>query len=79
MKPPLCSSAQVCAALERLGFVPRARSKGGSHKSYYKTLSDGTVRVAIVVLGKREIPRGTLDAILNQAGISVETFLKHLR
>jgi predicted RNA binding protein YcfA (HicA-like mRNA interferase family) len=42
-------------------------------------MPDGTVRVAIVVLGKREIPRGTLEGILAQAGISLDTFLKHVR
>jgi predicted RNA binding protein YcfA (HicA-like mRNA interferase family) len=78
VKPPLCSSAQVCAALERLGFVPRKTSKG-SHRSYGKPMPNGIVRVVIVVLGKREIPRWTLENILDQAGISVETFLKHLR
>ena len=78
MKLPLCSSAQVCAALERLGFIPRKTSKG-SHRSYCGIMPDGTVRVAIVVLGKKEIPRGTLDSILNQAGVSLEEFLKHIR
>ena len=42
-------------------------------------MPDGTVRVAIVVLGKKEIPRGTLDSILSQAGASLEEFLKHIR
>jgi predicted RNA binding protein YcfA (HicA-like mRNA interferase family) len=37
-------------------------------------LPDGSKRVAIVVLGKRQVPRGTLDSILKQAGLSAEEF-----
>ena len=79
MKPPLCSSAQVCAALEWMGFVSRKTSKKGSHRTYVKATPDGSVRVAVVVLGKKEIPRWTLEGILDTAGISIETFLRHLR
>ena len=62
-----------------MGFVSHKTSKKGSHRAYVKTSPDGSVRVAVVVLGKKEIPRWTLEGMLDTAGISVLTFLKHLR
>jgi predicted RNA binding protein YcfA (HicA-like mRNA interferase family) len=37
------------------------------------------VIITIVVMGKREIPRSTLKAILKQAELPQKDFLKHLR
>jgi len=75
---PLCSSAQVVRALERAGFRASRRS-AGSHQAFERIEDDGTRRVAIVVLGKREIPRGTLRAILRQAGLTLDEFRSLLR
>jgi len=35
--------------------------------------------ITVVPLGKKEIPRGTLDDILKLAGLTVEEFLQLLR
>lgn len=64
--------------LERHGFRPRPK-KRGSHLTFVRTTDAGETIVVVVVQGKREIPRGTLKAILAQARISHEDFLKTLR
>jgi len=78
-KLPLVSSKVLVAALERDGFHPKRKSKGGSHQTFCKDLPDGRVLVTVVVLGKREIPRGTLASILRRAEISHDKFLNLLR
>lgn len=78
-KLPLCSSAQVIKVLEDEGFVARRKSKGGSHRAYVKDRPSGGRLTAIVVLAQRELPRGTLKSILEQAHISDDKFLKLLK
>lgn len=79
-KLPLCSSAQVIRVLEREGFRPRRKkSKRGTHRAYVKDKIDGGRLTAIVVLAQKEIPRGTLKSILEQAHISNDEFLKLLK
>ena len=70
---PLCSSRQVVSALKRLGFK-RGKAGKGSHQSYVRGSA-----VVIVIEGKKEIPRGTLKSILQQAGVSEEEFLRALK
>jgi len=74
---PLCSSEKIVKALERAGFRPARRSKG-SHQAFIKETAERKY-ITIVVLGKKEVPRGTLRAILERAGLSVEEFRKLLR
>ncbi len=71
---PLCSSGDVIKALTKAGFQPRGKSKGGSHQAYVRRASPRNF-TAIVVLNKKEIPRGTLAGILRQANLSHEEFL----
>ena len=75
---PLCSSNQALKALERL-HVYRGPVKKGSHQSVYRDIPGGGRRVAVVVLGKREIPKGTLRNILRLLEISPKEFLAALR
>lgn len=74
---PLCSSAQVVRAPERAGFTARGKPSG-SHQAFIREV-DGRRYVAIVVLGKKEIPRGTLKNILQQAGLTLDELLEYLR
>lgn len=69
----LCSSLDVINALKRAGFVP-ARRATGTHQVYVRENADGTKSVTTVVLGKKEVTRGTLRNILRQASISIEEF-----
>ena len=75
---PLCSSAQIAAALQRLGCYP-GKAKSGSHQSYHRRLPDGRILSAPLVLGKREVPRGTLRSILILLDISLDDYLLALR
>jgi predicted RNA binding protein YcfA (HicA-like mRNA interferase family) len=72
-EPPLCSSRQIVQALQRAGFAPVRRSRG-SHQTFVRRLPDGSKRITVVVLGKREVPRGTLRRILERAGLTSEEF-----
>ncbi|MCH9040422.1 MAG: type II toxin-antitoxin system HicA family toxin [Chloroflexi bacterium] len=64
--------------MERLGCAP-GRSKSGSHQSYHRVNSECRKLVGVVVLGKKEVPKGTLRSILNQLDISLDDFLTSLR
>ena len=76
-KLPLCSSHQIVAALERLGFV-KGPVGSGSHQSFYRCRGEKK-DITTVVLGKKEVPRPTLDGILKLAHVSRAEFLKHLK
>jgi predicted RNA binding protein YcfA (HicA-like mRNA interferase family) len=73
---PLCSSDQVVRALTRAGFVPRKAT--GSHQVFSRRVGDRTFHTA-VVLGKAQIPRGTLKHIVAGAGLTVDEFVALLR
>ncbi|MFQ5875303.1 MAG: type II toxin-antitoxin system HicA family toxin [Dehalococcoidia bacterium] len=75
---PACSSNQITAALERLGCYP-GRAGSSSHRSYHRDQASGRTLSAPVVLGKREVPRGTLRNILQLLDISLDDFLEALR
>ena len=62
-------------ALKLLG-VELGKAKSGSHQSVYRTRADGKVLVSAVVLGKKEIPRGTLTSVLKQLEIPREDFVR---
>ncbi len=65
--PKLYSYGQVIKALERLGFS--FQHQRGSHIKL-KSRAGRTV----IVPRRREIPHGTLDSILEQAGVDRERF-----
>ena len=69
---PLLSSNELVAALKRDDFLPRGKSKRGSHQVFVKILPNRHKRIVPVPIGKKEIPRGTLSSILRLAGISRE-------
>ena len=75
---PLVSSQRLVVALRRLNFIDMPAT-GGSHHTMWRPRSDGTKDVCTVVLGKREVPRGTLTSILKQANVPLATFIKALR
>ena len=78
LRVPLCSSAQITAALRRLGCYP-GTAHGGSHRAYHRRRSDGHILTSPVVLGKREVSRGTLRSILELLEISLDEFMDALR
>jgi predicted RNA binding protein YcfA (HicA-like mRNA interferase family) len=64
---------QVVAALERIGFVV-IRIVG----SHYQLFNQETGRHTTVPHHNRDLPRGTVGAIIQQAGLSRDEFLKLL-
>lgn len=77
MRLPSLSSRQIIQALRKAGFSEAPDRGKGSHRAFVKRDPTGEIRLVIVPQG-RDIPRGTLLAILNQAGLSREEFLKLL-
>jgi len=67
----------VIRVLSRNGFI-RARAKGGSHQAYKKQES-ARQRTVIVIEGRKEIGRKTLERIIDRAGKSEDEFLTVLR
>jgi predicted RNA binding protein YcfA (HicA-like mRNA interferase family) len=68
---PALSSRQLIAALRGAGFEEAPRRGKGSHHALMRREPDSRVRLAVVP-ERRELPRGTLHAILQQAGLTPE-------
>ena len=74
MRLPSLSSKQIIRALRSAAFAEAPDRGKGSHRAFVRKDAGGRVRLVIVPQGK-DIPRGTLLAILDQAGLSKEEFL----
>ena len=73
MRFPSLSSRAIIAMLRKAGFVEAPDRGKGSHRAFMKRDTSGRIRLVIVPHGK-DIPRGTLLAILDQAGLTREEF-----
>lgn len=73
---PLCSSDEIVRALNRLGCI-LLKAKGGSHQSFRRE-AGGRVLIGVVVVGKRQVPGGSLRNILTSLEITLEEFLDAL-
>ncbi|NQU25169.1 MAG: type II toxin-antitoxin system HicA family toxin [Candidatus Nealsonbacteria bacterium] len=71
---PLLSGRQVCTALCKAGFVEIPGRGKGSHVFVYRA----DPPTGITIPNHKEIGRGTLRAILRQAGLTVEDFMQLL-
>jgi len=69
---PSLKAREIMRALERGGFV-HVRSKG-SHR-VYQHRDDRARRTIVSDHGGKDVPRGTLRKIIDQAGFTVEEFL----
>lgn len=74
MKLPVVSSEKVVKALGKIGFEPDHQK--GSHLVLRKTVSPFT---RIVVPKRNPLPKGTLRAIIRQAGLNRDEFIKLLK
>jgi predicted RNA binding protein YcfA (HicA-like mRNA interferase family) len=70
---PSLKPRQMVTALERCGFVV-LRIVG----SHYQLFNAGTRRHTTVPHHNRDLPRGTVSAIIRQAGVTREEFLRLL-
>jgi predicted RNA binding protein YcfA (HicA-like mRNA interferase family) len=68
---PALRAREVVRALEKAGFV-RWRQKG-SHLTLYRASDRRALTVAIHF--SKAVPKGTLRAIIKQAGLTVEEFI----
>ena len=66
------------STLERLGCYA-GKAKKGSHLSIHRDKLDGHTLTSVLVLGRRQVPKGTLKSILVGLDIPLEEFLTHLR
>ena len=73
---PLCTAAEIVKALERAGFVMRAKTSG-SHR-VMDNAQTGAVATVVDKKGK-PMPRGTLRAMLRHAGITPEEVIALLQ
>jgi predicted RNA binding protein YcfA (HicA-like mRNA interferase family) len=71
-KLPVLTSKELARALERAGFV-RWRQKG-SHLSLYRERDRRALTIPMHFA--KTVPKGTLHAILKQAGLSVEELIQ---
>ena len=67
---PSCKAAEVARALAKVGFVEEM-GRGG-HRSYYR---ERDKRVLTIAWHSGDLKRGTLAAILKQAGLSQDEFI----
>ena len=74
---PSLSSREIERALQRAGFTYAPKRGKGSHRAFTRVDANGVRRLAIVPRGK-DVPRGTMHSILEQAGMSAEEFLQYL-
>ncbi len=74
---PSLSTRQLLTALRRAGFEDAPIRGKGSHHALMKREPDDGIRL-IIVPERRDIPKGTLAAILKQAGIKRDDFIKLL-
>lgn len=77
-KLPVVSSKKIIKILERLGFDYAPKRGKGSHLAFVKRDKD-TTRLVIVPDNRKEIPKGTLLAVLEQAGLTKEEFIGLLK
>jgi predicted RNA binding protein YcfA (HicA-like mRNA interferase family) len=70
---PSLRPRQIVSALERCGFTV-IRITG----SHYQLFNERTRRHATVPYHNRDLPRGTVAAIVRQAGITREEFLSYI-
>ena len=70
---PSLKSRQIVSALERCGFTV-IRITG----SHYQLFNERTRRHTTAPYHNRDLPRGTVAAIVRQAGVKREEFLSQL-
>jgi predicted RNA binding protein YcfA (HicA-like mRNA interferase family) len=76
-KLPAISSKEVIKALRSAGFEDAPKRGKGSHSALVKRGMDKARLV--IVPDRKTIPRGTLRAILDQAGLTKDEFINLLR
>jgi predicted RNA binding protein YcfA (HicA-like mRNA interferase family) len=76
-KLPILSSKEIIKALRKAGFEHAPKRGKGSHTALFKK-AEKKIQLVIIPHNK-QIPKGTLLAILEQAGISKDELMKFLK
>ena len=74
---PAVSSDDVIRVLHRAGFTDAPKRGKGSHVALYKKDEEGKTHL-VVVPKRKTLPKGTLLAILDQAGLTRAEFMELL-
>jgi len=74
---PVLSSEKIIRALRRKGFGYAPKRGKGSHIALVGTDRHGRTRL-VIVPHRKDVPVGTLLAILDQAGLTRDEFLEAL-
>ncbi len=69
--PKTHTPKQAIKKFEKLGFTKDRQS--GSHQIFYNSI---TQKRAVIPFHLKEIPKGTMSAILRESGVSKEEFEK---
>lgn len=72
-KYPILSPEKVIKVLSGIGF--EKVSQRGSHAKYIK---EGNPKRIVIIPMHDELAKGTLKGILEQAGLTLEDFLKYI-
>jgi predicted RNA binding protein YcfA (HicA-like mRNA interferase family) len=75
VKLPVLSGRKIIKALGKADFYPV--SKKGSHVKLKKKTAKGTI--IVIVPDHKEVSKGTLRDIINDAGLTVEEFLELMK
>jgi predicted RNA binding protein YcfA (HicA-like mRNA interferase family) len=65
---------EIERALKKAGFIPAPARGKGSHLAFYR-VSENDEKRLVIVPRKKDIPIGTVHAIIKQAGLSVQGFI----
>ena len=76
-KLPVVSSKQIIKVLQKAGFEYAPKRGKGSHLAFIK--KDKEKARLVIIPDRKDIPTGTLLAILDQAGLSREEFIELLK
>jgi len=77
-KLPVVSSDDVIRVLKKAGFKYAPKRGKGSHTAFYKIDEKGR-KLLVIVPKRRELPKGTLLSILQQANLSKDDFIELLK
>lgn len=75
-KLPILSSKDIIKVLLKAGFEYAPKRGKGSHVAFVKR--DAAKTLLVIAPDRKEIPKGTLLAILDQAGLSKDDLLRLL-
>lgn len=78
VKSMAVSSDEIIAVLFKSGFGQAPRKGKGNHRAIYRKDQDGQIKI-VIVPKLEKMPQGVLNAILEQAGMSLDKFSNLLK